>query len=186
MKKALIIIKFLPVYILVSVIMIIIAQKGSDAITTYAETSPIADRKCIIIDAGHGGVDGGATSYSGVLESKINLEIALRLEDLTHLLGMDTKMIRRTDESIHIQGTTIAQKKVSDLRERVRIVNETKHGILVSIHQNHFTDSRYYGPQVFYKKGQGSEQFAKAMQTTLTTTLAPESNRKAKIASGIY
>ena len=69
----------------------------------------------IIVDAGHGGEDGGATSCTGVLESSINLEIAARLNDLAKFLGFQTKMIRSSDVSVYTEGKTIAQKKVSDL-----------------------------------------------------------------------
>ena len=104
----------------------------------------------IIIDPGHGGEDGGAISCTGVSESKLNLEISLRLNDLLNLLGYDTCLIRDSDISIHTKGETIAQKKASDLKERVRIVNETENAVLLSIHQNQFPDSRYSGPQVFF------------------------------------
>lgn len=186
MKKSYAILKMLPIYGTVILILLTIANKGSQAITVYSEKQPIANRSCIVIDAGHGGIDGGATSYSGVLESKINLDIAIRLNDLLHLLGIDTVMIRDTDRSIHTTGTTIAQQKISDLKERVRIINETENALLVSIHQNHFGDSRYYGPQVFYKYGQGSQVLAQMLQRELTAKLSPESNRKTKLAKGIY
>ena len=65
-----------------------------------------------IVDAGHGGEDGGATSVSGKTESQYNLEISLKLADLFHLLGYQTKMIRRTDISVYTAGETIASKKV--------------------------------------------------------------------------
>ena len=72
----------------------------------------------VVIDPGHGGVDGGATSCSGILESNINLDISLRLNDLMHLLGINTIMIRDTDKSVYTNGETIGQKKISDLQER--------------------------------------------------------------------
>ena len=99
---------------------------GSRAITVISENMPVERQHCIIIDAGHGGEDGGATSCTGKLESSFNLEISLRLNDLLHLLGYDTVMIRTSDVSIYTKGETIAQKKVSDLKERVRIANETE------------------------------------------------------------
>jgi len=140
----------------------------------------------VIIDAGHGGVDGGSTSCTGVLESAINLEIALKLEDLLHLLGIDTLMIRTTDCSVYTKGETIAAKKVSDLKERARIVNGTENAVLISIHQNHFSDSRYYGAQVFYAPTAGSSILAKQLQSALITTLNPGSNRQSKKADGVY
>ena len=159
---------------------------GNRAVTTISETWPIEREHCIIIDAGHGGMDGGATSCTGKLESGYNLEISQRLNDLFHLLGYDTRMIRTTDTSIYTKGNTIAQQKVSDLKERVRIVNETENGLLLSIHQNNFSDSRYSGAQVFYATTENSEALAKALQTKLVASLNPGSNRKSKKSEGIY
>lgn len=159
---------------------------GNQAVTTFSENQPIERQHCIVIDAGHGGEDGGATSCTGVLESRFNLEIALRLNDLLHLLGYDTVMIRTTDTAIYTQGTTLAQKKVSDLKERVRIANQTENALLVSIHQNIFADSQYSGAQVFYPATEGSEALAKQLQAALISTVNPDSNRKSKKAGGIY
>ena len=176
----------IPIYVLVLSILVICAVYGSKAVTVISENAPITGRKTIVIDAGHGGEDGGATSCTGVLESQINLEIALRLNDLMHLLGINTVMIRTTDTAIYTEGETIAAKKVSDLKERVRLVNNTENAILVSIHQNQFSDSRYSGAQVFYTKTPGSEELAKSMQTVFVKALNPGSNRQCKKADGVY
>lgn len=159
---------------------------GSSAVTVIAEQMPIEREHCFIIDAGHGGVDGGATSCTGKLESSFNLEIALRLNDLMQFLGYDTKMIRTTDISVYTKGETIAQKKVSDLKERVRICNETDGAVLLSIHQNTFSDSQYSGAQVFYGSAEGSELLAKSAQKAFVEALNPGSRRQAKRADGVY
>ncbi len=165
---------------------ILAAFIGNHAVTTFSENKSLENRHCFIIDAGHGGVDGGAVSCTGVYESNINLEIALRLNDLMHLLGYRTKMIRTTDISIYTSGESIAAKKSSDLKERVRIVNETENGILLSIHQNHFSDSFYSGGQMFYPKTPESDILARNLQTAFIAALNPGSNRKAKPAEGLY
>ncbi len=175
-----------PIYCIVFIALLAAAHYGSKAATVISENSPIRDRWCIIIDAGHGGVDGGAVSCTGVPESKINLEIALRLDDLCHLLGMDTKMIRTTDCSIHTQGNTIASKKVSDLKERVRIANETNNAIIVSIHQNKYAQSKYRGAQVFYAPTSKSDTLAKMIQAACRDALQTSNNRKIKEADGVY
>lgn len=162
------------------------AHFGSRAVTVMVENAPIDRDVCIVIDAGHGGVDGGATSCSGILESTYNLNIALRLNDLFHLLGIDTVMIRTTDISVYTKGETIAQKKVSDLKERVRIVMDTENALLLSIHQNNFSDGRYSGAQVFYPKTEGSELLAKQLQRDFVSILNPGSKRQVKKADGIY
>lgn len=179
-------IAFLPFYLLAVILCIGLAHGGSQAVTTLGESATVAREHTIIIDAGHGGIDGGATSCTGILESTINLQIALRLDDLMHFLGYQTYMIRTTDTSIYTQGNTIAAQKVSDLKERVRIVNETEDAILISIHQNTFSDSRYGGAQVFYPKTDGSKELASAMQGALITIANPDSKRVCKKADGVY
>lgn len=179
-------ISMLPVYICCFVILIFLSIIGSKTVTTISETISIDDRACVIIDAGHGGVDGGATSCTGILESNMNLEIALRLNDFMHILGIKTIMIRTDDRSIHTTGSTIAQKKVSDLKERVRIANSTNNAFLISIHQNFYPQAKYYGPQVFYSIGNNSHLFATKLQTALICTLSPECSRKAKKANNVY
>lgn len=154
------------------------------AVTTMA--SGEKGRNCIIIDPGHGGEDGGATSITGRLESDYNLEIALRLNDLFQLLGYDTRMIRTTDTAIYTKGETLSQKKISDLKERTRVANETPNSFLISIHQNTFSDPQYSGAQVFYGEGERSLALARQLQDALIQGLNPGSNRKCKKASGIY
>ena len=95
-------------------------------------------------------------------------------------------MIRREDISVYTEGETISQKKVSDLKQRVKIVNETENAILVSIHQNYFSQSEYWGAQVFHCNNESSKAFAREMQTLLVSALNQGSNRKAKPASGVY
>ncbi len=178
--------RFWPLYCLTIAIAIMIAVAGSHAVTTMAENQPIIRKNIIIIDPGHGGEDGGATSCSGILESQLNLEIALRLDALLHFLGFETKMIRTTDVSIYTEGNTIAAKKVSDLRNRAKIVNETENALLISIHQNIFADSRYSGAQVFYNKVDGAKELAQSLQTAFVSSINPDSNRKIKPSNGVY
>lgn len=180
------ILSVLCVYILIVGVFLAAAYWGSRATTAVAQMIPMERNHTVIIDAGHGGVDGGATSCSGKLESAFNLEISLRLNDLMHLLGVHTKMIRTSDVSVYTQGETIAAKKVSDLKNRVAIVNETENAVLLSIHQNTFPDGRYSGAQVFYApKGEG-QQLAELLQSALVQTINPGSNRKSKKADGVY
>ena len=155
---------------------------GSRAVAVFSQSLPPDREYCFIIDPGHGGVDGGATSCTGKLESAFNLEIGLRLRDLLRFMGYRSKMIRTEDVSVYTKGDTIAQKKISDLKERVRICNETDGAILLSIHQNTFPDSRYYGPQVFFGNSDDSEKLAEKLQKSLD----PTGKRGIKKAEGIY
>lgn len=178
--------RLIPIYGLVFLLVILITLMGNKAVQAVSETALIKRTHTIIIDAGHGGEDGGALSCTGVPESAINLEIALRLNDLMQFLGFQTKMIRTEDISVYTEGESISQKKISDLKARVRICNETEGAVLLSIHQNTFTDSRYSGAQVFYPATAGSMDFATDLQAALIRTVNPGSKRAAKKAQGIY
>jgi len=186
MKKREVYISLLPIYLIVLIGCLLLAVGGSKAVTVLSVNAPVTDRKTVVIDAGHGGVDGGATSCTGVLESQFNLEISIKLNDLMHLLGINTVMIRETDCSVYTQGETIAQKKVSDLKERVRIVNSTENALLISIHQNLFSDSKYSGAQVFHAPTDGSQILAKQLQSALIGAVNPNSHRQIKKADGVY
>ena len=167
-------------------LMVLCAYWGSRAVTVISESLPFEREHCIVIDPGHGGEDGGATSCTGRMESEYNLAISRRLDDLMHLLGYQTRMTRTSDVSIYTTGDTIARKKISDLKERVRIVNETSNALLISIHQNQFSDSRYSGAQVFYAKTDGSKELGQRLQTYLVSALNPGSHRKSKPISSVY
>lgn len=141
----------------------------------------------LIIDAGHGGEDGGASAASGAKESQINLEIALRTEALAALIGIPTRMIRSEDVSIHSEGCeTIAQKKVSDLKNRVKLVQTTPNAILLSIHQNHFSMPKYYGTQVFYNGNESAKTMAALMQADFQSFVDFKNKRKSKVAESVY
>lgn len=155
-------------------------------VSVFSENKQMPADKTIIIDAGHGGEDGGAISCTGVPESTINLEIALRLKDLIAFMGYDTDMTRTDESAIHTEGHTIAQRKVSDLKNRVEYVNRSKNPVLISIHQNYFADNHYSGAQVFFAETEGSSQLAELIQDNIKETLNPGSKRMAKTARNIY
>ena len=151
---------------------------GSDTVQTMS-FSPIS--YTLVIDAGHGGEDGGAVSITGVPESQINLAIALKLEDTLALYGLAPKMLRREDTSLHDESAaTIREKKVSDLHNRAAMVKETENPLLISIHQNTYTDARYHGAQVFFAPTPGSRDIACKTQQDLSRNLDPFNLREAK------
>lgn len=176
--------RFLFIYMLILSVFLLLPLLGNHAITILSNDLRV--KNYVVIDAGHGGIDGGAVSCTGVSESQINLQIALKLEDLMHLLGLHTVMIRDTDRSVYTDGTTIAAKKVSDIKERLRIVNTTPNALFVSIHQNNFQDAKYSGAQVFYNTQPGSQLLAEAIQTAFRETLCTGNKRQIKKASGVY
>lgn len=135
----------------------------------------------VVLDAGHGGEDGGATGVSGTSEAALNLEISLRVRDLLRLCGVQVSMIRETDTAVYSDGCrTIAEKKVSDIKNRASTVNQTEQPLLLSIHQNFFTEGKYHGAQVFYAKTPGSQQLAEQLQSNLALGLEPDNHRQCK------
>ncbi len=178
--------KYFLVYALVIGLFIGSATLMDRTVTALAEAMPVPRSVTVVIDPGHGGEDGGAVSCTGALESQINLEISLRLNDLLQFLGYETKMTRRTDVSVYTQGTTLSEKKISDLKQRVSMVNETPDALLLSIHQNQFTDGKYSGAQVFYASTAGSHALAEQTQAQLISALNPGSSRTCKPAKGVY
>ena len=153
------------------------------SIVTAAISNPTTT---VVIDAGHGGEDGGAVGSNGVKESQINLSISQKLDCLLSFCGYDTKLIRDHDCSVYTEGTTLAEKKVSDLKQRVKIVQDTQSAVLISIHQNHFSEEQYSGAQVFYAKTEGSKELALLIQSSMCDTLDPENKRHAKEAESVY
>lgn len=139
----------------------------------------------IVIDAGHGGEDCGALAPSGIKESDVNLAFALKLEKILALCGMKCQMIRTDDAAVSSQGETIRERKRSDLNNRVEMINRTD-GILVSIHQNHFSDRKYHGAQVFYADTAGSKELAVELQSLLRSALDPSNRREIKRAESVF
>ena len=134
----------------------------------------------VVIDAGHGGEDGGAVSFSGAIESQINLSIAQRLDSIMGLYGINTLMLRNSNISLHSSDAhTIREKKISDLHNRVNTIESLEKPIVISIHQNTFTDKKYHGAQVFYANGEFSLPFAQITQDVLRNVLDQENFRKA-------
>lgn len=139
----------------------------------------------IVIDPGHGGEDGGATGVAGTRESDLNLAVSLRLQALLRLFGHEPVMVRTTDTAVYSAGAgTISEKKVSDIHNRVRLVNDTPGALLVSIHQNFFTQGKYSGAQVFYADDAYSRELAQQLQAQLRASLDPGNRREAKGAAG--
>lgn len=154
------------------------------SVETAGEGTAFAAHPVIVIDAGHGGMDGGTTGISGVKEDAVNLAIARRLNAILSLAGYETLMTRTTAEDLSTEGETIRARKQSDLHNRAQMVNSLPEALLVSIHQNHYPDPRYDGPQVFHTPS--AAELANSMQSALNAALKPAGRRAAKPASGVY
>ena len=142
----------------------------------------------LILDPGHGGEDGGAVSVSGVPESGINLSIALELDQLMGFFGVRTILTRSSDVSVHDSGArSLREKKVSDLHNRVALINGTAGATLISIHQNSAPDGRCHGAHVFYGDEVLSRPLAQGIQNNIRDVLDPENHREVqRAAESIY
>ena len=165
--------------ILLSFILIMISSFSDIAMYTSAEPSePVRD---IIIDAGHGGEDGGA-EVSGVIEKDINLAISRKTADILRLSGFSVTEVRESDISVYSDGAdTLREKKKSDLNNRVALFNSDKNNIAVSIHQNKFDNSRYSGTQIFYSGNDPeSSVLAECIRKAVVMLLQPDNTRELK------
>ena len=150
-------------------------------------TDAIPQTYDIVIDPGHGGFDGGTVAVDGTMEKDINLLIALHLRDMLVVCGLNVVMTRDTDVSTQsVDATTIREKKVSDIHNRLSLYESS--ATVISVHQNHYTSSKYSGTQVFYSANHPqSEVLAAMIQQSVVARLQPHNNRQYKSASdGIY
>ena len=142
----------------------------------------------LIIDPGHGGIDGGAVSADGTVESQINLAVGLRMEEVAQLLGVETVMTRRENVDLHDESAeTIRQQKISDLKNRAALVNSVSGGVLVSLHQNSMPQSpSVHGAQVFYGGAEGSQALAETVQTALNIAVNDRAKETKAAGSSVY
>lgn len=150
--------------------------------TVASEQSCEKQSFCIVIDAGHGGIDSGAVSASGILEKDINLAVAQKLEALCSAAGIDCVMTRREDRLV-VDDSVKERRKMHDLKNRIAIAKEQKSPLFVSIHMNNFPEKRYSGLQVWYSKNdERSRSLAACVQTFARTFLDPSNSRETKRA----
>lgn len=152
------------------------------SLSTPAVSSVVTGRAGpLILDAGHGGEDGGAVSVTGTPESGINLAIVLDIRDILGLYGAAPILLREEDISLHDSGAvTLREKKVSDLKNRVAAIQAVEGATLVSIHQNSYPNGRYHGAQVFYAPTDGSSELARQVQGAIRGALQPDNSREVK------
>lgn len=165
---------------LVTIWIAALALRGVPPAVQAASIPAEVGEPVLIIDPGHGGLDGGASTADGNPESAYNLQIALCLRDLGGFLAIPTVMTRSSDEldyppTLH----SIAEKKRWDTRRRTDLINSTEHGFLLSIHQNFYPDIRPHGAQILYAQGEPSRLWGEKAQALLKTKLEPDNQRSA-------
>lgn len=128
----------------------------------------------LILDAGHGGEDGGAVAPDGTVEADINLEIALRARAIAELTGVRVIMTRESAQIAYPDdAATVAQRKKADQHRRAELVREIDNAVLISIHQNCYPDRKPSGAQVLYAASTGSDTLGIQMHDNLVTYLDP-------------
>ncbi len=156
----------------------------NDAVTTSNSVS-LTYRPTIVIDPGHGGEDGGAITSNNIPEKNINLTISLKLRDLFQSNGFNVIMTRETDTDLS-NGDDNAKR--TDINNRVDIFNSSQDNIVISVHQNKFTQSQYNGTQIFYSDNvDDSKNLAECVRQSVVTLLQPDNTRLCKeVGSEIY
>ena len=155
--------------------------------TVQTVSLPVSN-KVIVVDAGHGKPDEGAQSSNGTTEAETNLRIALKLQTLLEQSGATVILTRSDENAIYdLDKTTLRQKKISDIHNRVKIGNESSADIFVSIHLNKIPQSQYYGLQCFYKQNdEKSTNLAKSIQANLNDAIQKENKRVAMKLDSVY
>lgn len=144
-------------------------------------------QKVILIDPGHGGMDGGASSKDGIPEKNINLNISLLLADKLRDKGYKVSLTRDEDVGLYTDASkTVREKKIEDLNKRVQLKKESNCDIFVSIHLNTFPQEGCKGAQVWYSNSRGSQELATIVQDILRNDLDQSNKRKAKPANNEY
>lgn len=156
------------------------AGRADDSV--MVSTSP-ENNTIIVLDAGHGGIDGGCSTADGQVEKTINLNILLDARDMARMFGYEVETTRDTDKSIHDKGVTgIRNQKLSDMDNRLEIFNMHDNAVCVSIHQNTYTDPKFSGAQMFYSEtNDENERLATLMQNKFTEYVQPENKRETKL-----
>ncbi len=156
-------------------------QNTSDAVTEQEKSLPT-----VIIDAGHGGEDGGTSGADGTLEKDLNLKIAISLSEMLCARGFEVILTRDTDILLYDRDSDyLGHKKSQDMAKRLEIANSHENAIFVSIHMNSFSQSKYRGLQVYYSENNArSELLAQTIQDCVRTNLQPENTRKTKPSAG--
>lgn len=152
-------------------------------------TSSQAPNITVIIDAGHGGEDGGASGDDGTLEKDLNLDIALTLGDMLKANGINVIMTRTEDILLYDRNENYeGKKKVLDLKARLETAKRYPDALFISIHMNAFPQKKYDGLQVYFPLGDTrSEALATVIQNNIKNTLQPQNLRRPKGAgSNIY
>lgn len=173
--------------ILLISLFVFVFQVASSKQTVQTVSLPVSN-KVIVLDAGHGKPDEGAQSSNGTTEAETNLKITLKVQSLLEQSGATVVLTRSDENAIYdLDKTTLKQKKISDIHNRVKIGNESSADIFVSIHLNKISQQQYYGWQCFYKQNdEKSTALAKSLQENLNGSIQKENKRVSMKLDNVY
>lgn len=168
-------------FIMIAIVFYIAVYFGSSIGTVSGEFKDVK----VVIDPGHGGSDPGKVGVGEVLEKDINLQISIRLKKLLEKKGIKVIMTREDDCSLADEG--VGNKKVSDLKNRIKKVEESDADILVSIHQNSYSSESVKGAQVFYyTDSENGKNLSNCIQNSIKSSVDKENKRQAKSNNNYY
>lgn len=179
----------IAVLILCCIAFLLLSYLSYDRIGRFASTLADEAPRTVVLDAGHGGEDGGASGKSGVPEKQINLAITKDLEQLLTASGYRVVMTREDDTATADDDLdSIRKRKTSDLHNRLKLIEKQGSCIFISIHQNFFPQSQYDGTQIFYSTNNGkSKDLAEDIRARVVGLLQKDNRRQTKPAtSSIY
>ncbi|NGT48642.1 N-acetylmuramoyl-L-alanine amidase CwlD [Clostridium perfringens] len=154
--------------------------------TSFLKVNAEENNKVIVIDPGHGGIDGGAKSENGVIEKDINLSISLKTKAALESKGYKVIMTRSEDVGLYTDGKKVREKKIEDLGNRVKIKKENKCDAFISIHQNMFPQKNCKGAQVWSANNEPSQKLGKIIQQKFKEEVDQNNKREAKVAKKEY
>ncbi len=170
------------VLVLLGCFVVIAVSSDFSRLAVAVSGGNVTERKTVVLDAGHGGEDGGCVGINGETEKDINLAIVKDLRDMLTLGGFNVVLTRDADKAIYDSGTEgLRNKKVSDMENRLKIIEGQKDSIFLSIHQNQFTQPEYFGAQIFYNENNPDNQLLAQIMQDNFHALQPENDRTTKL-----
>ena len=166
----------------------LIVRGGSRMMSSSVSSGDVKapeQKRCVVIDAGHGGADPGKVSVDGSLEKDINLQIALKLQKFLQMQDIDAVLTRESDAGLYDEDAS--NKKVQDMKNRVAIIEERQSSLTVRIHQNSYHEEYVHGAQVFYyANSDKSKELAERIQQVMALELDRDNARQAKANDSYY
>lgn len=172
--------KFLEVIMVLLILLALYIAVNYEITTTGCNTD-----KIIVIDCGHGGVDGGKVSSDGTLEKDINLSIGYKLKALLEADEFTVVMTRTDDNGLYSQNDT--NKKSADMKKRCEIITTSGCNLCVSIHQNSYTAASVHGAQIFYyRQSAEGKKLAECLESSIKENLGEQTARPSKYNDNYY